>query len=122
MARKKKYVQPTRAELDKMTDDELYKAYKDHLKSPQWDEVCRIVKERDKVCCFCGRSDDEMTLKNGKVLSWQCHHIPQGYTMICEEPEVEAEYVHLYCSSCHRAGHQAPSNRGRFKITNTKDK
>lgn len=97
--------------------------YQAHLRSKQFDEVKKIVKERDKFCQFCGRTDDEMTLKNGKKLTWNIHHLPQGYMHLNDKPEIEAQYCRLYCSSCHSAGHKAPSNRGRFtaQFTNPKE-
>lgn len=99
-----------------MEKDEKYKEYKKHLKSKEFVKVKEIVKERDKCCQFCGRTDDEMQLKNGKKLSWNFHHLPEGYLHLNDTPEVEAIYVRLYCSACHRYAHLAPSNRNRFKI------
>ena len=91
-----------------------YNHYKEHLKSKEFKEVKKIVKERDQVCQFCGRTEEELVLKNGKKLSWNIHHLPQGYLHIDDAPEDEAKYCRLYCSACHKYAHMAPSNRNRF--------
>ena len=91
-----------------------YNHYKEHLKSKEFKEVKKIVKERDQVCQFCGRTEEELVLKNGKKLTWNIHHLPQGYLHIDDTPEEEAKYCRLYCSACHKAAHQAPANRNRF--------
>lgn len=96
-----------------------YLAYKEHLKSKEFKETRRIVIERDKCCQFCGRTEEELTLKNGKKLSWNVHHLPEGYKHLYDSPEVEAQYCRLYCSACHSAAHRAASNRTRFTMTFT---
>lgn len=96
-----------------------YLEYQRHLKSKEFKEVKRIVIERDKCCQFCGRTEEELVLKNGKKLTWNVHHLPEGYNHLFDEPEEEAKYCRLYCSACHHYGHLAPSNRGRFTKTFT---
>ena len=94
--------------------NKAYNHYKEHLKSKEFKEVRKIVIERDKVCQFCGRSEEELVLKNGKKLSWNIHHLPEGYKHLDDAPEEEAKYCRLYCSACHKAAHMAPANRNRF--------
>lgn len=104
----------------KIKDTEEYKAYQKHLKSAEFKETRRIVIERDKSCCFCGRTEDELELSNGKKLTFQVHHIPVGYKHLYDPPEIEAQYCRLFCSACHSAAHKAPSNRNRFTAQFTK--
>lgn len=96
-----------------------YLEYKEHLKSKEFKEVRKIVLERDKCCQFCGRTEDELVLKNGKKLSFNVHHLPEGYKHLKDKPEDEAKYCRLYCSACHAAAHRAASNRTRFTMTFT---
>ena len=96
------------------------KEYEKHLRSNEWRKVKAIVYQRDKCCQFCGRTEDELQLKNGKTLKWNFHHLPEGYLHIYDSPEIEAQYVRMYCSACHHAAHQAPANRNRFTVDFTK--
>lgn len=98
-----------------------YLQYKAHLKSKEFKEVRRIVIERDKYCQFCGRTEDELTLKNGKKLTWNIHHLPEGYKHLNDSPEEEAKYCILLDSSCHRYLHMNPANRYRFTATFTNE-
>ena len=91
-----------------------YNHYKQHLKSKEFKEVRKIVIERDKVCQFCGRTEEELVLKNGKKLTWNVHHLPEGYKHLDDPPEEEAKYCRLFDSACHKAAHLAPTNRQRF--------
>lgn len=91
-----------------------YLKYQAHLRSKEFKEVKRIVIERDKCCQFCGRTEEELTLANGKKLTWNVHHLPEGYKHLYDAPEIEAQYCRLYDSACHSACHKAPSNRNRF--------
>lgn len=91
-----------------------YLKYQAHLRSKDFREVKKIVIERDKCCQFCGRTEEELTLANGKKLTWNVHHLPEGYMHLQDKPEIEARYCRLYCSSCHSYAHRAPSNRTRF--------
>ena len=91
-----------------------YLEYQKHLRSKAFKEVKRIVIARDGCCQFCGRTEEELTLKNGKKLTWNVHHLPDGYNHLNDAPEEEAKYCRLFCSACHSYGHKAPSNRGRF--------
>lgn len=104
----------------KAKDTEEYKAYQKHLKSAEFKETRRIVIERDKFCQFCGRSEDELELGNGKKLSFNIHHLPQGYKHLYDPPEIEAQYCRLFCSACHQKAHLAPSNKNRFTAQFTK--
>lgn len=101
--------------------NKAYNHYKAHLKSKAFKEVRRIVIERDKCCQFCGRTEEELTLKNGKKLSWNVHHLPEGYKHLDDPPEEEAKYCRLYCSSCHAAAHRSAANRNRFTAQFTED-
>lgn len=94
--------------------NKAYNHYKQHLKSQEFKEVRRIVIERDKCCNFCGRTEEELTLKNGKKLTWNIHHLPEGYKHLDDSPEEEAKYCRLYCSACHSYGHKALVNKNRF--------
>lgn len=99
-----------------------YLAYKKHLKSDEFKEVKRIVLERDRFCQFCGRTPDDLVLGNGKKLSMNVHHLPEGYKHLYDTPEVEAQYCRLFCSACHSKAHLSPSNRNRFTISFTENK
>ena len=102
--------------------NKAYNHYKEHLKSKEFKQVRKIVIERDKCCQFCGRVEEELMLKNGKKLTWNIHHLPEGYKHLDDSPEEEAKYCRLYCSSCHSAAHRAPANRNRFTaMFTTKD-
>ena len=96
-----------------------YLAYQEHLKSKEFKEVRKIVIERDKCCQFCGRTAEELTLSNGKKLSFNVPHTPEGYKHLYDKPEEEAKYCRLFCSACHSAAHKAASNRQRFTISFT---
>lgn len=98
---------------------EEYLKYQKHIRSKEFKKVREIVIERDKCCQFCGRTEDELTLSNGKKLSWNVHHLPEGYKHLFDKPEEEAKYCRLFCSACHAAGHRAQSNRTRFTVTFT---
>lgn len=128
MVRVKK--QPIRSDLSKKAQpskakerNEEYLKYKKHLKSKEFKEVKRIVIERDKCCQFCGRTEEELTLKNGKKLTWNVHHLPEGYNHLNDSPEEEAKYCILLDSACHHYLHLCPTNRGRFtnRFTDKKD-
>ena len=106
--------------MEKYANDGDRKEYEKHLKSNEWRKVKAIVYQRDKCCQFCGRTEDELQLKNGKTLKWNFHHLPEGYLHIYDSPEIEAQYVRMYCSACHHAAHQAPANRNRFTVDFTK--
>ena len=107
--------QPSKAKQTKRKRyNKAYNHYKEHLKSKEFKEVRRIVIERDKCCRFCGRTEEELTLKNGKKLSWNIHHLPEGYKHLDDSPEEEAKYCRLYCSACHSAAHKALCNKNRF--------
>lgn len=106
--------QPKKVPAKRKRYNKAYNHYKQHLKSKEFKEVRRIVIDRDKCCNFCGRTEEELTLKNGKKLTWNIHHLPEGYKHLDDSPEEEAKYCRLYCSACHRAAHKAITNRGRF--------
>ena len=106
--------------MEKYANDGDRKEYEKHLKSNEWRKVKAIVYQRDKCCQFCGRTEEELQLKNGKTLKWNFHHLPEGYLHIYDSPEIEAQYVRMYCSACHHAAHQAPANRNRFTVDFTK--
>ena len=103
--------------------NKLYNHYKEHLKSKAFKEVKKIVIERDKCCQFCGRTEEELTLQNGKKLTWNIHHLPEGYKHLDDTPEEEAKYCRLFCSACHKAAHMALTNKHRFtaQFTNIED-
>ena len=101
--------------------NKAYNHYKEHLKSKEFKEVRKLVIARDKVCQFCGRSEEELVLPSGRKLSWNIHHLPQGYLHLDDSPEEEAKYCRLFCSACHRAAHNALTNKGRFTQQFTKD-
>lgn len=101
--------------------NKAYNHYKEHLKSKEFKEVRKIVIARDKCCQFCGRTEEELVLKNGKKLSWNVHHLPEGYRHLDDTPEEEAKYCRLFCSACHAAAHRAASNRNRFTAQFTEE-
>lgn len=114
--------QPKKVPTKRKRYNKAYNHYKQHLKSKEFKEVRRIVIERDKCCQFCGRSEAELTLKNGKKLSWNVHHLPEGYKHLDDSPEEEAKYCILLDSSCHSWLHRNPSVRNRFTaMFTTKD-
>lgn len=114
--------QPKKVPAKRKRYNKAYNHYKEHLKSKEFKEVRKIVIERDKCCQFCGRTEEELTLKNGKKLTWNVHHLPEGYKHLDDSPEEEAKYCRLYCSACHNSAHRALANKNRFTaMFTTKD-
>lgn len=114
--------QPKKIPAKRKRYNKAYNHYKEHLKSKEFKEVRKIVINRDKCCRFCGRTEEELTLKNGKKLSWNIHHLPEGYKHLDDSPEEEAKYCILLDSSCHSWLHRNPSIRNRFTaMFTTKD-
>lgn len=91
-----------------------YLEYQAYIRSKEFDEVRKIVKERDKVCQTCGRTQEE--IDNNPKLSFNCHH--RTYRNLFKGGETEAADCILLCSCCHRAIHSAKSNLVRFKRNN----
>lgn len=85
--------------------------YQRYIRSKKFDVVRQAVKERDKVCQCCGRTQEEID-ENPK-LSFNCHH--RTYTHLYQADEEEINDCILLCSVCHRAIHSAKSNLRRFK-------
>lgn len=90
---------------------EEYKKYQSYIRSKKFDSVRQAVKERDKVCQCCGRTQEEID-ENPK-LSFNCHH--RSYLHLYQADEEEINDCILLCSVCHRAIHSAKSNLRRFK-------
>lgn len=90
---------------------EAYLKYQSYIRGKQFQEVKEIVKERDKVCQTCGRTQEEIDAS--PKISFNVHH--RTYAHLFEGGETEANDCILLCSVCHRSIHSAKSNLRRFK-------
>lgn len=91
---------------------EEYRKYQKYIRSKEFQKVKDIVKERDKVCQVCGRTEEDIAESNGKI-SFNCHH--RKYDNLFEGGEKEASDCILLCNICHKAIHRTKSNYQRFK-------
>ena len=111
----------------KITKDEILadetlspqEKYKKYIKTDEWKSIRDFVLNRDNYTCqCCNRSQqeiDEYNDKKGKKLqSLVVHH--KTYKNLFNEVETNYRDLITLCSPCHRAIHQAPSNRNRFKF------
>lgn len=89
---------------------EEYKKYQSYIRSKKFDVVRQAVKERDKVCQVCGRTQEEVD--NDPKISFNCHH--RSYAHLYQADEEEIADCVLLCSVCHRAIHAAKKNLKRF--------
>ena len=90
---------------------EEYLKYQKYIRSKDFAVVKEIVKERDKVCQTCGRTQEEIDAS--PKLSFNVHH--RTYEHLFEGGDVEAADCILLCSCCHRGIHSVKSNFTRFK-------
>lgn len=95
--------------------------YKHYIKTDEWKSIRDFVLNRDNYTCkCCNRSQqeiDEYNDKKGKkLLSLVVHH--KTYENLFNEAETDYKDLITLCGPCHRAIHQAPSNRNRFKFNN----
>lgn len=101
----------TKATTNKKQKSDEYKKYQKYIRSKEFDFVRQAVKERDKVCQCCGRTQEE--IENDPKLSFNCHH--RSYEHLYQSDEEEINDCILLCSVCHRAIHAAKKNLRRFK-------
>ena len=85
--------------------------YQRYIRSKAFDKVRQAVKERDKVCQCCGRTQEEIDA-DPKV-SFNVHH--RSYQNLFANDEREIADCILLCSVCHRAIHSAKKNLRRFR-------
>lgn len=85
--------------------------YQRYIRSKAFDKVRQAVKERDKVCQFCGRTQEEIDA-DPKV-SFNVHH--RTYEHLYENGELEIADCILLCSICHHSCHSAKKNLRRFR-------
>ena len=85
--------------------------YQRYIRSKAFDKVRQAVKERDKVCQCCGRTEDDIV--NDPKICFTTHHRTYGH--LFENGEQEIADCILLCSVCHRAIHSAKKNIRRFK-------
>lgn len=88
---------------------EGYEKYQAYIKSPEWKAVAFKVRERDKVCRCCGRTEDQEVLT--------VHH--STYRNLYNEGEHLEELI-LLCKRCHIAIHRVKSNYQRFNQSKPK--
>ena len=93
--------------------------YKKYIKTDEWKSIRDFVLSRDNYTCkCCNRSQqeiDEYNDKKGKkLISLVVHH--KTYKNLFNEVETDYKDLITLCGPCHRAIHQAPSNRNRFKF------
>lgn len=94
--------------------DPEYVRYTKYIKSKEFDEIKKIVFERDGYrCCCCGWSPDEYDeTKKSMKRSLQCHH--KTYKHLYDEKNHLEDLITID-NICHRAVHCAPSNIHRFQ-------
>lgn len=100
----------TKKKAVKKPVSEEYRLYQRWIRSKAFKELRSEVLERDGyTCAFCGRTIQEI---EGTKLTLQCHH--RSYVNVGKGNEEEKKDLITVCSACHRAAHNAPSNRRRF--------
>lgn len=83
---------------------EGYERYQAYLKSDDWKEIKALVRERDKVCRCCGRTEDQAAMS--------VHH--STYVNLFNEKEHLDDLI-LLCQYCHSGIHRVKSNIHRFR-------
>jgi len=93
---------------------EEYLKYQRYIKSKEFDEVRKIVFERDNhQCQFCNWTpDDYQADLKSTHRSLSCHH--RTYEHLYDEKNNLNDCITI-CSVCHSNLHRAPSNFIRFK-------
>lgn len=89
---------------------EEYHHYQRYIKSKEFDVVRKAVRERDKVCQCCGRTQEEVDADD--KVTFSTHH--RSYAHLFQADEEEIGDCILLCSVCHRAIHAAKKNLRRF--------
>lgn len=91
-----------------------YEEYQAYIKSDEWQEIRKIVLERDNYrCACCGWSPDEYDSdKKSLKRTLTVHH--KSYKNLYHEREHLDDLITLD-NICHQAIHKSPSNFCRFK-------
>ena len=94
----------------KKEKSEEYRHYQRYIRSKEFDVVRKAVRERDKVCQCCGRTQEEVDADD--KVNFSTHH--RSYAHLFQADEEEIGDCILLCSVCHRAIHSAKKNLKRF--------